>query len=144
MPQISRVKNQFRILLMFVLSALWPVYAVAGDNYSSQLVNESNQSGSQSYDLVKTRVWPEVGCVIDSGQANVNPGDSAVLTIKKSPQCSEAGVGYSLYKSEDKKKEHLLGYVAHRFRDGKYSLQVSIFCVGDKCLFRDLNPLQTR
>ena|SRR5258708_2371679 len=134
----------FKKLLLLALAILLPTYVVAGDNYSSQLVNQSKNSDSEGYDLVKTRVWPETGCVIDSGKTTVNPGESAVLIIKKSKECSEAGVGYSLYKSQDKKKEHLLGYVAHRFRDGKYSLQVSIFCEGDKCLFRDLNPLQNR
>ena len=135
--------NGFKLLLL-AIAILLPTYALAEDNYSSQLVNQSKNSGGESYDLVKTRVWPESGCVVDSGKDNVNPGENGVLTIKKSKECSEAGVGYSLYQSQDKKKEHLLGYVSHRFRDGKYSLQVSIFCEGGKCIFRDLNPLQRR
>jgi len=67
---------------------------------------------------VKTRIWPESGCVIDSGKKNVNQGESTDLKIKNSKECSEAGVGYSMYQSEDKNDEHLIGYLSHRFRDG--------------------------
>lgn len=34
--------------------------------------------------------------------------------------------------------------LSHRFRDGKFSMQIPLFCDGDKCIFRDLNPTQNR
>lgn len=131
------------ILLSLALALPICVFATE-DNYSSQLVNESKHAGTDGYTLVKTRVWPETGCVIDSGKQIVNPGETSVLKVSKAKECDQAGIGYSMYKTTDKKNEHLLGYLSHRFRDGKYSMQISIFCEGDKCVFRDLNPEQNR
>lgn len=132
---------------LFVAISMIPfstvVYAVE-DNYRSHFINESNQSSSVKYTLVKTRTWPESGCVVDSGQAIVLPGETTQLVIAKKIDCDEAGIGYSLYKTDDTQYEHLLGYVSHRFRDGKFSLQVSVFCEGKPCIFRDLNPEQNR
>jgi hypothetical protein len=133
MLNIFPKKNHMKCILLACAIAL-PAYAIAAENnYNSELVNETKQAGSEGFKLVKTRIWPESGCVIDSGKKNLNPGDSTNLTIKKSKECSE-----------DTQGKNLLGYLSHRFRDGKFSIQVSIFCEGKKCLFRDLNPLQNR
>lgn len=130
-------------LLLLILILVLPTYLMAADDsYFSQLSNESNKPHLVPYKLIKTRIWPESGCVIDSGPQILNPGDNAHFQVSKKKGCDQAGIGYSLYKSSDKDNKNLLGYVAHRFRDGRFSLQVSIFCEGDKCVFRDLNPQQ--
>jgi len=136
-------KNLVKLLLL-VFSILLPGYLLAAEdnNYSSQLINQSKHAVAGGYTLIKTRVWPETGCVIDSGKGIIPPGESTQLKIAKKKECDQAGIGYSLYKSSDVKNTHLLGYVSHRFRDGKFSLQVSIFCEGDQCIFRGLNPQQ--
>ncbi|STX55625.1 Uncharacterised protein [Legionella beliardensis] len=135
-----------RIFFLYFLaffSLYLPGVTYAEGNYISKFINESNQ-GTEKYTLVKTRMWPETGCVIESGAHMVLPGESTHLVIAKKPGCDEAGIGYSLYKTTDTKQAHLLGYVSHRFRDGTFSLQVSIFCKNNQCLFRDLNPEQNR
>lgn len=118
-------------------------YVIASDDiYSSRLVNQSKHSGSNGYRLVKTKEWPKTGCIIDSGKQILNPGESTELKIKKSKECNESGIGYSIYKVEDTKNEHLLGYISHRLGDGKFSVQISRFCEGNDCLFTGLNPAQ--
>lgn len=130
----------YEFLLLFIL--IFPGYSIAAeDSYFSKIVNQSNQP---KYKLVKTRVWPETGCVLDSGSAVINPGESSNLRVSKNKGCDQAGIGYSLYEFSDKKNQNLIGYVSHRFRDGKFSLQVSIFCVGQECVFKDLNPQQKK
>jgi hypothetical protein len=114
----------------------------ADANYSSQILNASKQTGSKGYVLVKTRTGPESGCVVDSGKAVLQPGDSAPLVVTKKKECDQAGVGYSFYTVEDKDRKNLLGYVSHRFRDGEFSLQISMFCHEGTCIFRDLSPRQ--
>lgn len=132
-------------IILFILISLLPVCGFAAEiNFHSSILNQSKQPGSAGYILVKTRVWPESGCIIDSGKKILFPGDSGQLIIANKKECSEAGVGYSFYKAEDKDQKHLLGYISHRFRDGKFSLQVSMFCEGDQCVFRDLSPKQDK
>lgn len=122
-----------------------PTYVVAAEDiYSSQLVNQSKHSGSEGFKLVKSKVWPNSVCVIDSGKQILNPGESTELKIKKTRECNESGVGYSIYKLEDTKNEHLLGYLSHRLGEGKFSIQISRFCEGSNCVFTDLNPQQNR
>lgn len=125
--------------------SLLPICGFAAEiNYSSHFINQSKTSASNGYILVKSRIWPESGCIIDSGKDILLPGERSELVIANKKECNEAGIGYSLYNANDKDKKDLLGYVSHRFRDGHFSLQVSIFCVGDQCVFRDLNPEQKR
>src|SRR5437016_5487876 len=113
--------KKFICILMFLL----PICGFAAEtNYTSHILNQSKNSKSDGYVLVKTRIWPESGCVIDSGKEILIPGDSSQLVIAKKKECDEAGVGYSLYNVDDKNKKNLLGYVSHRFRDGRFSLQV--------------------
>ncbi|WP_131783189.1 hypothetical protein [Legionella gresilensis] len=135
-------KKFFIFLVGMFFSIQFPSVVYAEDSYRSQFINQSNE-GAVKYVLVKTRVWPESGCVVDSGQEILLPGDKTQLIILKKQGCEEAGIGYSFYKSEDTKRESLLGYVSHRFRDGKFSLQISMFCESGQCVFRDLNPDQT-
>jgi hypothetical protein len=136
---------QNKRILILISAILFPVCVIAAENnFNSQFINQSNQSGSKGFNLVKTRVWPESGCVIDSGKDVVKPGESTKLEVMNKKECDQAGIGYSMYKAEDTKNAHLLGYVSHRFRDGKFSLQISVFCEGDKCIFRDYNPQQNR
>lgn len=131
--------------LLFVVALLIPLYSnAAEESYFSQLINKSNGPNLTPYKLVKTRVWPETGCVIDSGKQIINPGESSNLRISNKKECDQAGIGYSLYKMSDTNNKNLLGYVSHRFRDGKFSLQVSIFCEGQQCVFKDLNPEQKK
>ncbi|WP_419419521.1 hypothetical protein ACNVED_13575 [Legionella sp. D16C41] len=137
------LKSNFVTAAFISLGLQFPIIAFAQDYYSSNFVNQSNQ-GTTKYTLVKTRSWPETGCIVDSGPNIILPGDGTKLVIANKKECSEAGIGYSLYKTADLNREHLLGYVSHRFRDGKFSLQVSIFCEGNQCIFRDLNPEQNR
>lgn len=125
--------------------SLMPNYVLgAQDVYSSQLVNQSKQSGSNGYKLVKTKMWPNSSCVIDAGKEVLNPGDTTMLKIKKSQDCAESGIGYSIYKMEDTNNEHLLGYLSHRLGSGKFSVQISRFCEGEQCVFTDLNPEQKK
>lgn len=132
-------------IILWILMLLFPIGGFAAEaNYSSHIMNQSKRSGSNGYVLVKTRVWPESGCVIDSGKAILAPGENSQLIVMNKKECDQAGVGYSLYNADDKDKKHLLGYVSHRFRDGRFSLQVSVFCEGSQCVFRDLNPEQHR
>ncbi|STX52497.1 Uncharacterised protein [Legionella busanensis] len=140
---LTHTWNKFSIFLIAIIATYQlPTVVYAEDSYSSQFINQSNE-GPIKYVLVKTRVWPESGCVVDSGQEILMPGDKTQLVISKKPGCEEAGIGYSFYKNEDTKRENLLGYVSHRFRDGKFSLQISMFCEGGQCVFRNLDPDQT-
>lgn len=119
-------------------------YADSGqESYSSFLVNQSNQ-GATAYVLVKTRTWPQANCIIASGQTMLSPGEKTELVIAKIKGCDQAGVGYSMYKKEDAKHKQLLGYVSHRFRDGKFSIQISMFCKSKECIFKDLSPEQNK
>lgn len=130
-------------ILLLISTLMIPLCSIAADDsYFSQLVNKSNGPNLTPYKLVKTRVWPETGCVIDSGKEVINPGESSNLRVSNKKECDQAGIGYSLYKMSDSNNKNLLGYVSHRFRDGKFSLQVSIFCMGQQCVFKDLNPQQ--
>jgi len=141
MLNIIQKKSLIGLLLVLTL----PSYVIAAeDNYSSQLVNKSNQLGSNGYKLVRTKLWPSSGCIIESGKEIVNPGESTELKIKKKKECNESGIGYSMYKIEDSKNAHLLGYVSHRLGEGKFSLQISRFCHGSQCVFTDLDPEQAR
>ncbi|STY29167.1 Uncharacterised protein [Legionella wadsworthii] len=126
--------------LAFV-SLYLPAITYAEDNYNSKFINESDK-GSEPYTLVKTRVWPDSGCIIESGPNIILPGEHTELVVAKKQGCDQAGIGYSMYKKSDKKKEHLLGYVSHRFRDGTFSLQISVFCNDKECVFKNLNPSQ--
>lgn len=138
------MKNTFKSILLFLaITSATSVFA-ADDDYRSLLVNQSKQPGSTGFKLVKTKMWPNSTCVIDSGKQILNPGESTELKIKNNKECNESGIGYSMYKVEDIKNEHLLGYLSHRFADGKFSIQISRFCEGDKCIFTDLNPEQRR
>lgn len=135
---------RFILLSALTLFTLYmPLVTYAEGNYNSKFINESNK-GTEKYTLVKTRLWPESGCIIESGPDKVLPGESTQLVIAKKQGCDQAGIGYSMYKTTDTKQEHVLGYVSHRFRDGTFSLQVSIFCKNNQCVFRDLNPDQNR
>ena len=134
-------KNYLPFLLLIFTLSFSNTSTASELTYKSNFINQSNQTATK-YTLVKTRIWPENNCVIESGQAIVLPGEHTNLVIAKKKECSEAGIGYSLYKTADSKKKNLLGYVSHRFRDGKFSLQVSVFCEGQKCVFKDLNPTQ--
>ncbi|KTD43064.1 hypothetical protein [Legionella parisiensis] len=135
--------SRYFLYSLTLFSLYIPGLTYAEDNYTSKFINESNQ-GAKKYTLVKTRMWPESGCIIESGANMIFPGESTQLVIAKKQGCDQAGIGYSLYKTTDSKQEHLLGYVSHRFRDGTFSLQVSIFCKNKQCIFRDLNPAQDR
>lgn len=139
------LKKKLINLTLLLLTIVAPTYLFAADNeYHSQLLNQSNQNNSAGFRLVKTKMWPNAGCLLDTGKKIVNPGESTTLTIKKDKKCHEGGVGYSMYRVEDTNNEHLLGYLSHRFADGKFSIQISRFCEGDKCVFTDLNPAQDR
>lgn len=116
-------------------------YAAVNPDYRSKFINQSNQGPTQ-YTLVKTRIWPQTGCILSSGPEVLLPGDAAELVIANKKDCDQAGIGYSFYKAEDTKKQQLLGYISHRFRDGQFSLQVSVFCEGGQCIFKELNPKQ--
>ncbi|MCE0722041.1 MULTISPECIES: hypothetical protein [Legionella] len=140
--QIKTSRSFLRFSLIF-FTLFIPTVIYAEDNYNSHFINESNK-GAEKYTLVKTRMWPESGCIIESGPDILLPGEKTQLVIAKKQGCDQAGIGYSLYKTADNKQEHLLGYVSHRFRDGTFSLQVSIFCNDKQCVFRDLNPDQDR
>lgn len=132
-------------LSLSLFTLLFPIFLLAAENdYRSQLVNQTNQSLSGGFKLVKTRMWPTAGCLIDTGKQIINPGESTLLKIKKDKQCNQAGIGYSIYRMDDLKNSNLYGYLSHRFADGKFSMQISRFCKGDKCLFKDLNPEQNR
>lgn len=37
-----------------------------------------------------------------------------------------------------------MGFLAHSFREGAFSLEVTASCNDDKCVFRDLSPEQGR
>ncbi|RAP37804.1 hypothetical protein B1207_02090 [Legionella quinlivanii] len=130
------------IFASFLCFFTLPSISQADDTYSSKFINQSDK-GSQQYTLVKTRFWPDSGCIMQSGPEVLKPGDSTELVIAKKQGCDQAGIGYSLYKVSDTKKEQLLGYVSHRFRDGTFSLQVSVFCKNEHCVFKDLNPQQS-
>lgn len=121
-----------------------PICVAAEEIYSSELVNNSNHSGSKGYKLVKSKTWPNSSCLIDTGKQVIYPGETALFKIKKSAECKESGVGYSIYRLEDTKNKHLLGYISHRLGDGKFSVQISRFCEGKQCVFTDLNPEQIR
>jgi hypothetical protein len=125
---------------------LLPTYLLAATNdYTSELLNESNQNNSKGYILIKTREWPTKGCLIETGDEVIYPGESTLLKIKHDDKkCSDSGVGYEIYRTEDTKKENLLGYLSHRLGAGKFSVQISRFCEGDKCVFKNLNPAQDR
>ncbi|MCE3043803.1 hypothetical protein [Legionella sp. 16cNR16C] len=133
-----RIASVFTSLLCFLVL---PAISHADETYSSKFINQSNK-GSQQYTLVKTRLWPDSGCIMESGPEVLQPGDNTELVIAKKQGCDQAGIGYSLYEASDTKKQHLLGYVSHRFRDGTFSLQVSVFCKDKHCVFKDLNPKQ--
>ena len=135
--------NRFFLLSIIFFSLFIPALTYAEDNYKSKFINESNKE-AEKYTLVKTRMWPESGCIIESGPQIILPGAHTQLIVAKKEGCDQAGIGYSLYKTSDTKKEHLLGYVSHRFREGIFSLQISIFCKNNQCLFRNLNPDQDK
>lgn len=138
-------KRRLINLILFLLTMALPTYLVAAEDvYSSELINQSKQQNANGFKLIKTRMWPDNGCLIDTGKQIVEPGESTTLKIKKDIKCNESGVGYSIYRVEDKKNEHLFGYLSHRFADGKFSLQISRFCESNKCVFMDLNPEQDR
>ncbi|KTD69469.1 MULTISPECIES: hypothetical protein [Legionella] len=140
---LMRTKRFFLLSSLTFFTLYLPAITYAEDNYSSKFINESNK-GAEKYTLIKTRMWPESGCIIESGPDKILPGENTQLVIAKKQGCDQAGIGYSLYKATDTKQEHVLGYVSHRFRDGTFSLQVSIFCKNKQCVFRDLNPDQDR
>lgn len=130
--------------ILFIFSVVLSVSLYAGtDEYRSLLVNETNQHHNK-YRLIKTRMWPNDACLLDSGKVIVNPGETTTLRIKKDATCDQAGVGYEIYPAEDTEKQHLLGYLSHRFADEKFSVQISRFCKGERCVFADLNPEQER
>lgn len=128
-------------MLSFV-ALLLPQQLMAEEIYSSKLVNDSKVLGSNGYKLVKTKMWPQSGCILESGKEILYPGESATLKIRKIDQCNESGIGYSIYKMDDQKNVHLLGYASHRLGAGKFSLQISRFCEGKECFFTGLNPEQ--
>jgi len=132
------LKNLIKFILLLLAMTL-PTYIVAAeDSYSSELVNQSNHAGLSGVRLVKSKLWPSTpGCLIDTGKAIVNPGESTVLKIKKAKECEVSGVGYEIYPVADTKKEHLLGYLSHRFEDARFTFQVARICDGTKCVFTD-------
>lgn len=143
MNRILIKKNLVKLTLIF-LTTIFPFYVAAEEIYSSKMVNKSKHSGSNGYKLIKTKTWPHSGCLIDTGKQIVFPGEIAILKVKKDEKCKESGVGYSIYKVEDKKNQHLLGYVSHRLGSGKFSVQISRFCEGEECVFSGLNPEQKK
>lgn len=139
---LIRLKNKVIYICMLILL---PFCATANETYSSVLINQSNQQpDTNGYKLIKTKMWPSYGCIIDSGKEILYPGERTTLKIKNNSHCQESGIGYSIYKMSDQKNEHLLGYLSHRLGAGKFSIQVSRFCEGEQCVFRDLNPEQDR
>lgn len=130
------------VSVLSIVAMLLPQQLLAEEIYSSMLVNNSKVSGSNGYKLVKTKMWPQSGCILESGKETLYPGDSVILKIRKSDQCNESGIGYSIYKMDDQKNSHLLGYASHRLGAGKFSLQISRFCEGKECIFTGLNPEQ--
>lgn len=146
MISILSNKNRLKVVVV-LLTLILPVCSLAAqDEYSSVLVNESKNANSIGFTLIKTRVWPDStpSCLIDSGKQVLSPGESTLLKIKKNKECNQAGIGYSIYRVDDNKHQHLLGYLSHRFANGKFSMQISRFCEGDKCIFKDLHPEQNR
>lgn len=141
---LNRAPHKKHIILSLIIAILLPHYIMAADNaYSSQLTNESNYAGSKGFKLIRSKMWPNAECVVNSGKAILYPGESTELKIKKSKACAESGVGYSIYRMDDTHHQHLLGYISHRLGDGKFSVQISRFCE-DKCRFIDLDPKQNR
>lgn len=143
-PKILLFGLLFFILCLFLVISGMKNAVAAREEFSSKLINQSKQAKSLGYILVKTRTWPETGCVLDSGKERVNPGENSIFRVKKARACDQAGIGYSIYSVDDVKNEHLIGYLSHRFRDGRFSMQISLFCEGSECIFRDLNPTQSR
>ena len=132
------------IIILSVLLLPTCIFA-ANDEYSSELLNQSNKNNAAGFKLIKTREWPSSGCLMVTGKPIVNPGESTMLKIKKDDtKCEDSGVGYEIYSVADTKKEHLLGYLSHRLGAGKFSVQISRFCKSEKCVFTDLNPAQDR
>ena len=96
-------------------------YGFATENYySSRLRNQSKQSGSEGYYLIKDKVWSEHGgCVIDSGSKQLNPGESTSLKINK--KCMSGGVQYQIFSLVN---HEFAGYLSHHFHDGSFSMEI--------------------
>ncbi len=133
------MKNSL-ILSLFMISFLFmPFVAQSDDNYRSTLENKSKQKANEGYYLVQDRTWSEEGCILEKGKERINPGDSSVLTIKKG--CVWGGIQYKVFSVD---KDKYMGFLAHSFREGNFSLEVTAPCDGKTCTFYDLNPEQDR
>lgn len=141
----SLVRKMLTRAMTILITIALPTALFAGkNNYHSQLVNQTNQHHTEGFKLIKTKMWPTTGCLLDTGKRIVKPGESTILSIKNDANCNECGVGYSIYRISDVQNKHLFGYLSHRFADGKFSVQISRFCKVGKCVFADLNPEQNR
>ncbi len=127
-------------LLLIISALLLPIYGFAADtNFSSTLNNQSKQNDPNGFSLVQAKVWSENGCVLNSGSKKINPGESTVLEIKQG--CMWGGVSYKIISIKDNKD---MGYLAHSFRNGSFSIEIKAPCKDSVCNFYDLNPQQDR
>jgi hypothetical protein len=124
---LSRLARTSLLLSIFAL----PISAWALGTYSSTLTNDSSHSDT-NYTLEIMATWGD-DCIIDSGKAILQPGDTSVLKISR--ECEWAGVKYKALKHNV-----LLGYVTHSFRNGKFAIEVSQACRDDDCAFTGLPP----
>ena len=125
--------------LLVVSSLLLSSFAFGDDNYSSTLNNKSKQKESAGYYLIQDKTWSEEDCILDKGKQRINPGESSVLTIKKG--CTWGGIRYKIFSVDNDKS---MGFLAHSFREGSFSLEITASCNGGECTFYDLNPEQDR
>ena len=132
--------KKYKLHSLLIVSSLLLSPLVSGDdNYSSTLDNKSKQKANDGYYLIQDKTWSEEGCILDKGKQRINPGDSNVLTIKKG--CTWGGIRYKVFSVSNDK---YMGFLAHSFREGNFSLEITAPCNGSECIFYDLNPEQDR
>lgn len=115
-----------------------PTYAIAAD-MSSKLTNQSKQNAETGYYLVQDKIIAENDCVKVDGNAKLNPGDSAQLTIKK--DCKWGVVRYKIMNINDNKE---MGYLKHSYNDGDFSIDIMSVCKGGECNFFGLTADQIK
>ena len=130
MKRISKLN--LVISFLFSMAFILPVHASDADFYTSKLSN--NSKTADGYYLVQDKIWSEKGCVVDTGKDKLNPGDTATLKIKK--DCKWGVVKYQIHKMKD---DASMGFLAHSFHDGEFSLEITKKCSNNNCIFRDLS-----
>jgi hypothetical protein len=126
--------------ILLLIAMMSSTNALAADDVvSSKLNNLSKTKDSEGYYLVQDKVWSEYDCITDSGNKKINPNETSVLKVKK--ECKWAGIRYKIFKVTNNED---MGFLAHSYRDGTFSIEVTSPCNGDECNFYDLSPEQTR